>query len=200
MKLFGINLSLPNLKFMDPREARFVIIAGLVIAATMLAGIIPNTYQLIQVSSKMSQMKSKARTAQEKIKNLPHLRESRKNYIEKITTLENQFFDADQISEMIGIISELAKEAGITIKSSKQYEYKGKDDISKNPFYRPILFRLELEGGYHNFGKFANLLERHSKFIRISEMNAEQSEEKKGKLAMELSVLTFLKVGPGVSQ
>lgn len=200
MKLFGINLKIPEIKFADPKEAKFMMIATGVIAITLLLGIIPNVFQLVQVSSKMSHMKATSRMAQEKIKNLPQLRKNRKAYIDQISNLEKQFYDEDQVSELIGSVSEIAKETGITINSSKQYEYKGNDAITKNPFYRPILIKLELEGKYHNFGEFVNRLERNSKMIRIYEINIQRGEEtKKDKLEIELSVLTFLKIGQGVS-
>lgn len=199
MKVFGINLKLPEIKFADPKEGRFVLITGGIILLTLLIGILPNIYGLVHVSSKMSQMKAKARVAEEKIKNLPRLRSNRKNYTNQISGLEKQFFDLDQISELIGTISEMAKESGVVILSSKQYEYKSKDEVSKNRFYRPILFRLKLEGAYHNFGKFVNLLENDPKFIRVTEMNVEVNEEKKSQLAIELSILTFIKVEHGVS-
>ena len=200
MKVFGINLNLPDIKQADPKEMKFLAVTGSIIVIILLVGIIPNVYELFQVSSKMSQMKSKSRIAEEKIKNLPQLRNNRKAYVSQIVDLEKQFFDVDQVAELIGMISELAKESGIAIISSKQYEYKGSDAITKNPFYRPILLKLELEGRYHNFGKFVNLLERNPKLILISEMSIEPAEKKKDKLAIGVSILTFLKIGEGVSQ
>ena len=200
MKVLGINLSLPDLKQLDPKEMKFLVVTGSIMTIILLIGIIPNVYELFHVSSKMAQMKSKSRIAEEKIKNLPQLRNNRKAYVAQIVNLEKQFFDVDQVAELIGMISEIAKESGIAIISSKQYEYKGSNAITENPFYRPILLKLELEGRYHNFGKFVNLLERNSKLILISEMNIEPSEKKKDKLAIEVSILTFLKIGEGVAQ
>ncbi|MBI4971417.1 MAG: type 4a pilus biogenesis protein PilO [Candidatus Omnitrophica bacterium] len=199
MKVFGININLPDLKFADPKEAKFIAMTGGIVLVALLIGVVPNIYQLFHVTSKITQMKSKSRIAEEKIKNLPQLRNKLKAYVSQIDELEEQFFDVDQVAELIGMISELAKESGVIILSSKQFEYKGNDVVAKNPFYKPILLKLELEGRYHNFGKFVNLLERHSKLILLSEMSIEQSEKKKDALAIELSILTFLKVGREVS-
>ncbi|GEM_PF-3159006 len=199
MKVFGIDLKLPDIKFVDPKEAKFVMITSVIVLIAFLFGVVPNTFQLFQISSKMSQMKAKSRTAEEKIKNLPRLRTHRKNYVEQISNLEKQFFDENQVSELISIVSEIAKETGIRILSSKQYDFKGEDLVSKNPYYKPVLFRLELEGKYHNFGKFVNSLENSKKLIRVSDMTMEKDEEKKDKLKIELSILVFQKVGQGVA-
>lgn len=200
MKVFGINLNLPDLVQMDPKEKKFLMVTGSIMLIILLVGIIPNVYELFHITSKIAHMNPKSRIAEEKIKNLPQLRNNRKAYVAQITDLEKQFFDVDQVAELIGMISEMAKDSGITIISSKQYEYKGSDAITKNPFYRPILLKLELEGRYHNFGKFVNMLERNPKLILVSEMNIEPSEKKKDKLAISVSILTFLKIGEGVAQ
>lgn len=194
MKVFGLNLNLPDLKVLKNREeARFFLIGCAVVLITFLLGVIPSGTGWFQTLSELGRIKSQTRAAVEKIRNLPQLHKTRENYLIQISEYEKKLFDEDEISGLIGVISEMAKESELTIRSSKQRDYKGDDLIKKNPFYRPFLLELKLAGGYHNLGQFVNRLERYKKLILVDEMNVLPSEEKDKALDIVLTILTYQK-------
>lgn len=178
MKVFGINLDLSKQKLSEIKYFKFLLSVGCVIFLIVLIGIIPNLAQLASVSGELNSLKSRSSTAYQKIRNLPQLRANEKKYLSDLEQIEKRFFAQDQAADLAGILSEIAKNSGVAILVSKQREFKLNETISKNPFYRPLLFKLQMEGNYHDFGKFVNQLERHDKWIQVQGINMMRSEER----------------------
>ncbi|MBI4398492.1 MAG: hypothetical protein HY586_05150 [Candidatus Omnitrophica bacterium] len=211
MKIFGIDLEkLPRIKFSDPREARFVQITGGFITICFLLGIFPIAYQMFQTASKIASIKHQSRTAGEKIRSLPLLKIKQKSYLDQAADLEKQCYDREHISELISTVSEMAKEAGVVILSSKQFDYKpeqppaaGENKIADlllaNSYYRPVFFRFILEAPYHHLGKFINQMETHEKLMRVFAMTVERDTEKASaaKLKIELDLMALEKTEQG---
>lgn len=194
MKLGKGDLKKKSFKIPDLKRNKSSFIGAACVLFIFAAGILPSSIQFVTLKSQSDNVKKQILQSQEKIRNLPRLVQKKEEYTKNIRKLEKQFFDAVFLPNLIGLISEVASQADVRILSSKPMEFEGDEMLEENKFYKPFIINLELESGFHELGKFINILETNEKWFRISELSVtKKNDVKEHKLIINMSILTFLK-------
>lgn len=95
-------------------------------------------------------------------------REDKENYLKYIKSVEARLYLPGETALLLGKISKLAEQSGVSIVSSNPQESAA---VSfPEPFkqkFKPGLYDFVVEGGYHQLGDFVSRIEAYPKILRI---------------------------------
>ncbi|MBI4550590.1 MAG: type 4a pilus biogenesis protein PilO [Candidatus Omnitrophica bacterium] len=133
---------------------------------------------------------------------------SRDIYLDEIQAAESRFFREEEMSRLMGIVSEMAKAHKVNMTASKPVQEAGLKPAapalplpaakpavpagglpvaSQTPeFYKEQKFEIELTGGYHSLGAFLSDLRKHPRIMHVRKLKVLGSPE--GKREHEISL------------
>jgi type IV pilus assembly protein PilO len=177
-----------------PQTARAAIIFGiaaLVVAAyyftiygamsEKLAGLRANELEL---QRKLSEVRSVAA-------NLAAFEEEISNLEVKLSKVLRQLPNEKELEVLLTDISNLAKKSGVEIKAFKRLEEIPHD------FYAEVPISIELEGEYHNLGRFFDLMSDLPRIVNMGSMTVKVSKESMDETRLKVTgtLTTFRFVG-----
>jgi Tfp pilus assembly protein PilO len=119
--------------------------------------------------------------------------EERKNASEFIQKAKAKMLTASEASLMLGAISKLANEAGVTIIASSPRDSDRQFPPPYNQFYQATFYDVAVEGGYHQIGKFVQLIETNPKSLKIDRFHIapKSTDRKEGNSGVEVVEITI---------
>lgn len=144
--------------------------------------------------SKVQQSKSQVLAARGKITQALHLQKNRELFLDEIRLTERRFFSDDEMSQLLSMISDLAKKYNLQVTASRPVAQSQTPQplvLPKAPpppgtppapgarpaggpsaanFYEPHDFEVGLSGGYHALGSFISALKKYEKIIQIRKL------------------------------
>jgi type IV pilus assembly protein PilO len=177
-----------------PQSARAAIIFG--IAALVVAAYYFTVYS--GMSEKLSGLRANELELQRKLSEVRSVAANLAAFEEEIANLElklskvlRQLPNEKELEVLLTDISNLGKKSGIEIKSFKRLEEIPHD------FYAEVPISIEIEGGYHNVGRFFDLMSDLPRIVNMGSMSVRVSRESMDSTAVRVSgtLTTFRFVG-----
>jgi type IV pilus assembly protein PilO len=157
-----------------PQSARAAIIFG--IAALVVGGYYFTVYT--GMSEKLSGLRANELELQRKLSEVRSVAANLAAFEEEIANLElklskvlRQLPNEKELEILLTDISNLGKKSGIEIKSFKRLEEIPHD------FYAEVPIAIEIEGGYHNVGRFFDLMSDLPRIVNMGSMSVKVSSE-----------------------
>ena len=133
------------------------------------------------------------RQAKTKIARIPEMKNQKKLYGARIDRVREQFFEAEEVDQLIQIISATAGETGVQITASRPASRELDLGAPFAQMYLAVSYELTIEGSYHHIGTFINRLERYPKNFAIHELRITSGEKMPVVPQCTLILTAFLK-------
>lgn len=114
--------------------------------------------------------------AKTRIARIPEMKQQKEMYGARLEEVRKQFFDPQDIDQIIKVISTTATQAGVRISSSRPSSRAVEFPAPFNQMYMAASYELTLEGPYHRLGTWLNSLERYPKSFGVHDLALEKSE------------------------
>lgn len=101
-------------------------------------------------------------------------KEESQSFIQEVRT---RLYRTEESSLLLGRISKLAEQSGISIISSRPQTEKTKFPPPFDAQFQADAYDFTAEGGYHEFGKFISLIESAEHLMRISQIHVNSREK-----------------------
>jgi len=166
--------------------------AGIVIFIFLFL-LMPSCRRLSGLRSDKDTVANNLTQARVKIGGAIHIENNRESLYELIKLAESRFFSADEITDVLGIISEVGKKHNLTLIASRPVEADNKSETptkvmnkqhgKKGPppsaadFYEPHKHELSFSGGYHALGTFLSGLKRAPKHFQVESLSVEPTND-----------------------
>lgn len=186
---------LPNLQFIRSLDRKFVLNVSIRIGTVLLflfLILIPSCTRLGAFKDELSSEKVQLLNARSKIATALRIQENRSQFLEEIKSVEGRFFSEDELSQLLNIVSELAKTYDLQMTASKPVQEAEKiipqaipapktDPVSvlqtgtgakaiSRAIYTDQKFEVELSGSYHSLGRFLSVLKKQPKMISVKKL------------------------------
>ncbi len=127
--------------------------------------------------TKIKVLKGKMSTAETLLKKKPELLRRREEYLEFIGQVKTRVYGPGESSLLLGPISKLAEESLVTIAASQPKTVDGKFPAPFDTQYEGTLYEFNVEGGYHELGRFVSLIESNTKLLRVQSFQLKPRDE-----------------------
>ena len=149
---------------------------------------------LYHLNPKVSMLSQELRTTQDTISKLQQYQVEVKKLSQKVRLLNSQIRTREQLPLVIDSIMRLAKKTGVRVEQIMPNSTAPESILKNNEGqYFSIPLVVEARAGYHNFGKFLNLLEREEAFLNIGDftISASSTEAAQHDIKMNLNAIVF---------
>lgn len=144
------------------------------------------------LSSKLQNLRSQIRAAQNQIQLEPALLQQGKKYAEEIDFTQKRLFSHNELQGILGILSNLAERSHIKLVGSQPEEQKqSKIPTAYENKYVSASYIISVEGGYHSLATFVSEMENYRKILRIEELTISPQEGKSGVHLGEMRISAF---------
>jgi type IV pilus assembly protein PilO len=116
---------------------------------------------------------------------LPALQEQKKRLMQHLEQRQQQLFDNDDSSSLIGEVSSLAADCHLALEHARP----GTPDRQSSHTVLPL--HLRLRGGYHAMGCLAAAMAASSRALTLADLQLSRSAEEQFQLALEATLLTY---------
>lgn len=164
----------------------------------------PAWFQRVHVDSQVKAIESQIIRVETLKRKRPEWVKNKEDYLKFISDVKGRLFAPEQASLLLGVISRIADETGVSIISSRP-----RDDVTEfpKPFndrYVAARYDFTVEGGYHDLGLFVSRIESYSKNLRVDifHVTPRESSEEDGTVesliaTMTLSAVSLIEDGGG---
>jgi len=121
--------------------------------------------------------------------NIDKLREESAAFQELVTSFERRLPDEREIPQLIQNFEQLGYASGLRVELSQL-----RSDIDENK--ETIPYQVKAFGNFHQILEFINQLERHDRYLKISEIDIGEEEAGVSEASFILSTYRFLKPEP----
>ena len=173
-----------------------MIFAGVVIAIAATIGaayyfLLHTRLQTEQTSMQQSLQKVQAdlKKAREYQANIDSLREEANKWEELVTTFEKRLPDEREIPQLLRKFEQLGYDSGLRVELS---QLRSTTDTKKET----IPYQVKAFGNFHQILEFINQLERHDRYLKISEIDIAEEEAGVSEASFVLSTFRFIKQTP----
>lgn len=144
------------------------------------------------LKTKIRVLKGKMSTGETLLKKKPELQRRREEYLQFIEQIKKRVYGPGESSLLLGPISKLAEESLVTIAASQPKTADGKFPAPFDTRYEGTLYEFNVEGGYHELGRFVSLIESNTKLLRVQSFQVKPREEdpKRHGAALTLSAVS----------
>ncbi len=210
------SLSLQTLKLLD---RKFLINVGIRYAAVLLflfLVLFPSCSVLNSLRNKASDEKNQLARTRTKIADALRMQKNQNAFRNEIRKGEERLFTEDELSQLISIISDLAKSQNLQMTASKPIQETDKilpsvppppkagarapnapdaNSLKTSPrsFYTDQKFEVELLGDYHSLGRFLSALRKNPKLIHVKKLEIISLPASPFEHEIKLSVAVYLK-------
>lgn len=119
-------------------------------------------------------------STQNRLTRLPVTRSENTALREKLAQFDAQVFEEADLPNLIGVLSNFARSAGVTILKSRPQAYSAKGPEGFDETYRGHRLELSVEGGYHETHRFLKQIESYGKHVRVEILEIEHQEAPAG--------------------
>jgi Tfp pilus assembly protein PilO len=174
---------------------RYLIFAGVLLLIFMLDYFIlmkPQLTALTKIIPKNRILIQDINKTKEDIQRIPEYKKSIDQSREKLDKFGTRILSKRQLSVILERISKLANENNVLIDDlmpNMQSQEKILESPDRRYFTLPIL--IELRGGYHNFGKFLNQIEKAEIVFKVDSLTMTRTDDPQH-LAIKLSLKTIV--------
>lgn len=180
------------IKYMDRKMLRNIVIMIVINIIFIIVCIVPAFKTIGTLRQERDQKKNDIARSQQKVAELGSMKRERDNAKEFIEQMVDALITESEKSQLLGEISDIAKDNDVTIQTMRPIEYGVLLPEGFTDHFVPISFEIRMEAGYHDFGTFVNELERQQTFLAMSNFRIVPIEEQK-KLDIMLVVTTYAK-------
>ncbi len=138
------------------------------------------------ISMELSRKRVAVEEAKELIDGEDRYRQEIDELEKRIEMYEDKLPERREVPQLFRELDEVAGQSQIKIISV------GSEEFEESQHYRRYWRRLELEGGYHELGRFINKLESLSRFIKVDDIQIGSTPENLLKHNIKLTVNTFV--------
>ncbi len=107
----------------------------------------------------------------------PELMSAKEQCIEFTQKSKEKLYTPSEASLLLGTISKMANDSGVSIVASKPRAADGKFPVPFDSLYESSYYDVTLEGGYHALGEFVSKIESNSKILRIQSLSFHPKEK-----------------------
>jgi Tfp pilus assembly protein PilO len=155
------------------KDKKFIIQQAIILgflAFLILFIFIPLFVKIHDMRNDVKDLELNIRTAESKIKRMPVLTQQKQELETKNGAIRERFFQIRDLDQLLGKLSNLAAENNVRITSSRPIDELIKFAAPFDKRYLVASYEFTLEGGYHNFGKLINEIERLPYWTVIREL------------------------------
>ncbi len=138
------------------------------------------------ISMELSKKTAAVEEAEELIEGQERYRQEIDQLKKRIEIYEDKLPERREVPQLFRDLDEIAGQSQIKILEV------GSDVVEDNDQYRGYSRRLELEGGYHELGRFINKLESLGRFIKVDDIQISSDPQNLLKHNIKLVVSTFV--------
>lgn len=213
-------IKLPALDFLKSFDRKFLIDLGIrygLLLFFLTLGLIPSCGRLQFLKGQVHQKKSQLQTTRLKLSEAQKAQSNRQTIMSQILTQEDRFFTENDLSQMLSMVSELAKQNNLQMIASKPLKDNEKAGLQAPPPppikpppapgqpqiampqtqapppYNNQEFEIDLTGGYHALGKFLNDSRAYSKFLYVKRLSILGAAKSKTEHEIKLTLTVYLK-------
>lgn len=159
---------------------RYYIFAGLLLFVFLLDYFIlmrPQLNALSKITPEIKILSDDLQVSRENILHKNRYQTQIQKLQEQVDDMESRIKEREQLPLVFEWISRAAYQAGLKIDQMVPVsEEQEKLFIDKNTTYVAMPLKIQARGGYHQFGKFLNLLELGDMFLRVGEFSIVSSD------------------------
>ena len=190
-----INLQSFNVvKYLDKKVLRNMAILLVLIIIFLMVFLRPAVNNTKHLRVKCKDVKNSLIRSRRKIDRYPIILEEKVRAEKFVNKNLARLIEEREKTRLIGDVSDLAKKCGVTIVSVRPRPYEKELPESFLTYYKPISYELALECGYHEFGKFINLVENFDYILTVERFNIVPSEGGEEIHSITLWLTTYAKV------
>lgn len=141
------------------------------------------------LKSELEDVQTQLRQAREFESNIGALREEAAKWEELVTTFEKRLPDEREIPQLMRKFEQLGYDSGLRVELS---QLRSTQDTRKET----IPYEVKAYGNFHQIMEFINQLERHDRYLKVSELNIGEEEAGVSEASFVLSTYRFLKATP----
>lgn len=174
-----------------PASQKVCIIAGLILAicgSYYMLSFKPAREEITNLNGELTKLQTKYNEQKKILANLPRFKQELKDLQLKFEESLKLLPNTREIPSLLTNISNLARESGLTI-----LLFQPKPELNKG-FYAEIPVEMEVQGKYHDLGRFADRISKLERIVNISniEMTSARSREAEpGTLEASFNATTF---------
>ena len=118
--------------------------------------------------------------------------ENQKVFGDLIARTQSRLFTADEMGLLLGQVSKMAQESRVDVLASKPMTEKIVFPAPYHLKYQPTGYEFTVQGGYHDLGRFASLLENSDKLLRIQSIQIVPTEKTPERHIAQLKIWAIL--------
>lgn len=177
---------IPGLDFLKSLDRKLLIDLGIrygLVLFFLIVLLIPSCGRYQTLKGQMGAKKAQLQTARLKLSQAQKAQIDRDAIAGEILAYEERFFADEELSQMLGMVSDLAKQNNLQMRSSKPIKEAAQApqpalplkppspslpaaQPPSAPLYNDQEFEIELAGTYHSLGNFLSNLRDYKKYIR----------------------------------
>jgi len=176
----------------DLSEQQKLIIAGgvgLVVVAVLLYMVYDAQAQIQKARKEITSYRQKIVTAQQRIKEIPALREKRYALTNAVEEYVRILPNGREVEALLDTVSDLKKEAEIELMSFRIERGQRRRGGSRN--FEKHTRQTKVVGEFFNIAKFINLLERYKRFMSVESFEMKPKEKKMIDADLKFSTYTY---------
>lgn len=203
-----MNVSIPNIKpaqvidfFKKVDKKTWIQLGAAAVGLLVLAFVVvwPAWFKRLEIRKQIKMIEGQIQSVETLSLKKAEWLKNKESYFKLIQGAKGRLHQPGETALLLGAISKLAKESGVSIVSSQPKESASKFPPPFDGLYEASLYDFTIEGGYHDLGKFASQVESNPKLLRIQVFNLKPKEgtPKIQTAGISLSAVSFKK---GASQ
>jgi hypothetical protein len=168
--------------------------------------LLPSCHQAHELEQQIDQKQNQLIRDRSKIQEALKIQKNRDLYLIEIRTKEQKFFGEDESSDLLNIISDMAKFYNLQMTASKPIaseppQSSGPPSQPLPAVSAPVLFsypeqnfEIQLSGEYHALGKFLSALKKQPKLICIKKLSISNSPASPVEHEIHLNLAVYAKL------
>lgn len=192
-----MNFSLKNLNILKYADKKTLQKSGILIVVILIFVMIflmPAVKNNKKLREKCVEVENNIIRTIKKIEDLPQLERQKDDTEQYVKEVMGRLLEVRDKTQLIGDVSDIAKQTEVTITSMKPYPYEHALPESFLTYMKPLSYELLLECGYHQFGTFINKLENYDIILNVDEFHIEPKEDDEKTHRIKLILSTYAKI------
>lgn len=126
-----------------------------------------------------------------KIAQINQLHINKQNFLDEIQSLEKRMLSDDEVTGIVGRLSELCKEQDLKLIGSRPLANPLGFKVDPNAMFIPHFFEIHLEGGYHKLGIFLSELRNYHRLVQLNYLEIEPNKDNEAEHSILVKVAVY---------
>ena len=153
---------------------------GIATAAVLILIVVfiwPAWITRLVIRGKMGDLQKQVKTTQGLLQKKPLLLKDKANIVKFNSEVKNRLYEEGETSLLLGSVSKLALESGVSVVSSTPKSFNGTFPPPFDSLYMAGVYDFTIEGGFHELADFVSKIENYGKVLRIQSFYLRDSDE-----------------------